>query len=181
MWILNWLPDWIFYGILMLGLLAIIGGWIIKNIPGIKQYSLFLQLGGVLLTLLGTWYSGGIAKDAEWKAKIAELQQKVAEAEVKSAAVNTQIVTKYVNKKQIIKEKGDDVIQYVDREVVKYDSACKIPTAVITAHNAFAVNKSTEEILTPVSDVKTDDHNKLAAGPDSTTTKKTWLERTRKQ
>ena len=62
MWILNWLPDWIFYGILMLGLLAIIGGWIIKNIPGIKQYSLFLQLGGVLLTLLGTWYSGGIAK-----------------------------------------------------------------------------------------------------------------------
>ena len=174
MWILNWLPDWIFYGILCIGLASIVGGWIIKNIPGIKQYSLILQLGGVLLTLLGTWYSGGIAKDVEWKAKIAELQQKVAEAEVKSAEVNTQIVTKIVNKKQIIKEKGDDVIQYVDREVVKYDSACKIPTAVITAHNAFATNQRIDEILTPASEVKTDEHNKLATPP------KTWLERTKK-
>jgi hypothetical protein len=171
MWILNWLPDFVFHLILILGVLALLAGWALKMVPVVAKYSLPLQVAGVLLTILGVWYEGGIAKDAEWKARVAELETKVAQADVKSANVNTKVVTKVVTKTQVIKEKGDEVVRYIDREVAKYDAECKIPQAAIKAHNASAMNKSVEDvILTPTSVVNTADHNALAA-PKA---KKSW-------
>jgi hypothetical protein len=171
MWILNWLPDFVFHLILIVGVLALLAGWALKMVPVVAKYSLPIQVVGVLLTVLGVWYEGGIAKDAEWKARVAELETKVAQAEVKSAKVNTKVVTKVVTKTQVIKEKGDEVVRYIDREVAKYDAECKIPQAAIKAHNASAMNKAVEEvILTPTSVVNTTDHNALAAPKP----KKSW-------
>ena len=87
---------------------------------------------------MGTWYSGGIAKDKEWKAKVAEVEAKLAVAEVKSAVVNEKIITKVITKNQIIKLRGDDIVKYIDKEVIKYDNICKIPIEVITVHNMAA-------------------------------------------
>lgn len=149
MWILNWLPDIAFHLVLIVGLLALVASWMIKIlpvkfIPMAMQYRVPLQIAGVVLTVLGVWYEGGIAKDAEWKAKVAEVEKKVAEAEAKSAKENTKIVTKYVTKLEIVKIKGDEVIKYVDRELVKYDTKfaaggqCEIPKEFIKAHNMAA-------------------------------------------
>ena len=131
MWILNWLPNWIFYGIFLAGCGVFFLG---RFLPMIKLYAPVL---GLALMLLGTWYSGGIAKDKEWKGKVAELQVKVVAAEAKSAEVTTQIVTKIVTKNQIIKQRGADVIKYVDREIIKID-ACAVPQEAIIAHNQAA-------------------------------------------
>lgn len=171
MWILNWLPDVVFHLILIAGVLALLAGFVLKFIPFVKQYQLPLQVIGILLTVLGVWYEGGIAKDAEWKARVAELETKVAQAEAKSAQVNTKVVTKIITKTQVIKEKGDTVVQYIDREVAKYDAQCKIPQAAIKAHDASALNKAIDEaVLTPTSVISTTDHNTLAA-PKA---KKSW-------
>ena len=173
MWILNWLPDAVFHLILVLGALALLAGWALRMVPVVAKYSLPIQVAGVLLTILGVWYEGGIAKDAEWKARVAELETKVAQAEVKSATVNTKVVTKVVTKTQVIKEKGDEVVRYIDREVAKYDAECKIPLVAIKAHDASAMNKTIDEIiLNPSSVVNTADHNALAAPK----TKKSWRE-----
>lgn len=164
MWILNWLPDFVFYLILIVGVLALLAGWALRMVPLVAKYSLPIQVVGVLLTILGVWFAGGIAKDAEWKARVAELENKVAQAEAKSAKVNTKVVTKVVTKTQVIKQKGDDVVRYIDREITKYDTECKIPQVAIQAHDASALNKSVEEVtLTPTSVVNTNDHNELAA------------------
>ena len=171
MWILNWLPDVVFHLILIAGVLALLAGFVFKNVPVLKQYQLPLQVCGIILTILGVWYEGGIAKDAEWKARVSELEVKVAQAEAKSAQVNTKVVTKVVTKTQVIKQKGDTVVQYIDREVAKFDSQCKIPEAAIKAHDASALNKSIDEaVLTPTSVISTTDHNALAA-PKA---KKSW-------
>ena len=171
MWILNWLPDFAFHLILILGVLAILAGWALRMIPLVNKYSLPIQIAGILLTVLGVWYEGGIAKDAEWKARVAELEVKVAQAEAKSQKVNTEIVTKVVTKTQIIKQKGDDVVRYIDREITKYDAECKIPQVAIKAHDASALNKAIDEvILTPTSVINTTDHNALAAPKE----KKSW-------
>lgn len=173
MWILNWLPDFVFHLILVLGVLALLAGWALRMVPVVAKYSLPIQVVGVLLTILGVWYEGGIAKDAEWKAKIAELETKVAQAEAKSAQVNTKVVTKVVTKTQVIKQKGDDVVRYIDREITKYDAECKIPQVAIRAHDASALNKAIEEvILSPTSVVDTKDHNALT----SPKVKKSWRE-----
>lgn len=144
MWILNWLPDFVFHLILIAGVVALLAGFVFKFIPFVKQYQLPIQVVGVLLTILGVWYEGGIAKDAEWKARVAELETKVAQAEAKSAEVNTKVVTKVVTKLEIVRVKGDEVIKYVDREIVKYDTkfapggVCEIPKEFIQAHNMAA-------------------------------------------
>jgi len=149
MWILNWLPDVVFHLVLILGLLALVASWIIKLlpiklIPIMMQYRTLLQVVGVVLTVLGVWYEGGIAKDAEWKLKVAEAEQKVAQAEAKAATQNVKVVTKYVDKVQIVKVQGQEVVKYVDREIVKYDSKfaaggqCEIPKEFLTAVNMAA-------------------------------------------
>lgn len=144
MWILNWLPDFVFHLILIAGVVALLAGFVFKFIPFVKQYQLPIQVVGVLLTVLGVWYEGGIAKDAEWKARVAELETKVAQAEAKSAEVNTKVVTKVVTKLEVVRVKGDEVIKYVDREIVKYDTkfapggVCEIPKEFIKAHNMAA-------------------------------------------
>lgn len=138
MWILNWLPDFVFHLILIVGVLALLTGWALRMVPVVAKYSLPIQVVGVLLTILGVWYEGGIAKDAEWKARVAELETKVAQAEVKSATENVKIVTKVVKQLELVRTRGNDVVQYIDREIVKYDNVCPIPKEVVKAHNMAA-------------------------------------------
>ena len=87
---------------------------------------------------------GAIHNNNEWEARVKELEVKVKVAEEKSQQVNKKIVTKIVTKNKIIKEKGDEVVKYIEREVVKYDtkflpgSECEIPKEFIQAINKAA-------------------------------------------
>lgn len=82
--------------------------------------------------------SGAISNEEAWLAKVKELEVKVAQAEAKSQEVNVQVVEKVVTKTQVVRERGKDIVQYVDREVVKYDSKCEIPKEAVTAVNSAA-------------------------------------------
>ena len=73
-----------------------------------------------------------------WKDKAAQLQQQVAELAQKSAETNIVIEKKYITKTEVVKVRGDDIVKYVDREVVKYDTQCVIPQEFISAHNRAA-------------------------------------------
>lgn len=138
MWILNWLPDAVFDLILIAGVVAVLVSWCLRQIPFVSQYLLPIQVAGVVLTIVGVWYQGGIAKDAEWRARVAELEVKLAQAESKSATENVKIVTKIVKQLELVKTRGADVVQYIDREIVKYDTVCPIPREVVEAHNRAA-------------------------------------------
>lgn len=153
MWILKWLPDWIFYIILLVGVAGFIATYILRllPIPGLFMYRSVIQIVSVALIVIGTFMSGAIYDNNSWMAKVKELELKVAESEKKSAEKNTEIVEKVVNKTVFVKEKGDDIIRYVDREVVKKEEVikfvenCPIPKDIIDAHNAAAnLNKETE-------------------------------------
>jgi len=158
MWILSYLPDFITHIIFFLGVAGTIIGFLLGFIPGIKPYQFAIQVISILVLSFGIYLEGGLAEQAVWKSKVAELEVKIAGAEVKSEKVTTEVVTKILTKKQIIKEKGDDIVQYIDREIVKYDNTCPIPEEVIKSHNAAAKNDTS--ILVPV-----DLHNKLATPP----------------
>ena len=79
-----------------------------------------------------------------WRERVAELEKQVAESEAKSAEANTKIVTKVVTKTQIIKTRGEDIVKYVDHEIVKYDTKfaaggeCELPREFIKALNDAA-------------------------------------------
>lgn len=133
MWILKYLPDWIFYLILLIGVLGLI---ISRFIP--LYYRTAAQALCASFIVIGVFMSGAIYDYHSWQDQVIELKTKLAEAELKSAESNTKIVEKVITKTEHYREKGKDIIQYVDREIVKYDSRCEIPKEFIEAHNKAA-------------------------------------------
>ena len=134
MWILQFLPSWIFSLIFFLGVVGYLIGKTFQKI----QYSGIIRNTGIALIFLGTYMSGAISNNEAWLKKVAVLEQKVSELEAKSANENLKIVEKIITKREVVKEKSADIIKYVDREVVKYDSKCEIPQEVIQSMNKAA-------------------------------------------
>lgn len=87
---------------------------------------------------VGTFMSGAIHDNESWLARVKEMEEKVAAAEQESKKENVKIVTKVVKKLELVRTRGNDVIQYVDREVVKYDDKCVIPKEFVKAINDAA-------------------------------------------
>ena len=144
MWILQWLPDWIFYGIFFAGLLGLLATYIMKFIPFVYVYRTPIQAASILAIAIGTYMSGAISNEEAWQARVKEMEAKVAAAEVQSVKENIKVVEKVVKKTEYITRRGQDIIQYVDREIVKYDTkfapggVCEIPKEFIKAHNDAA-------------------------------------------
>ena len=144
MWLLNFLPDWIFYAVGSAGLIGLFSSYLLQfiPIPSINIYKIPIQLVSIVLIVFATYMFGGIANEEQWNARVEEVEAKVAMAEVESVKQNVQILEKVVKKTEYITRKGEEVIQYVDREIVKYDSSCVIPKEFIKAHNdATELNK----------------------------------------
>ena len=140
MWILQWLPYWIFYVILGAGLVGYFATYLMRFIPigAVYVYRVPIQIVSLVLIGFGTYMLGGIANDEAWQARVKEMEAKVAESEQKSAKENVKIVEKVVVKTEIIRQKGNEIIKYVDREIVKYDDKCEIPKEVVTVVNKAA-------------------------------------------
>jgi type VI protein secretion system component VasK len=139
MWILHFLPDsvilWFVNILLLAGILLTIAGWFAHRIPLIYQYQLPFKIVGVLLLVLGVYFRGGYAIETEWRERVTELEQKLKVAEAESVKVNEVIKEKIVTKTQVIREKGETIIQRV--EVLK-DAACPVPQEAIDVHNEAA-------------------------------------------
>ena len=144
MWILQWLPDWIFYGIFFAGLLGLLATYVMKFIPFVYVYRTPIQAISVLAIAIGTYMSGAISNEEAWQVRVKEMEAKVAAAEVQSVKENVKIVEKVVKKTEYITRRGQDIIQYVDREIIKYDTkfapggVCEIPKEFIKALNDAA-------------------------------------------
>lgn len=140
MWILKWLPDWIFYGILLAGVIGYLATYLIKYIPVpfVYMYKTPIQLGSVAAIVIGTFMSGAIYDNNAWLDRVHEMEAKVAKAEQESKEANTKIDNKTQETKTKIVEKQVLVKEYIDREVTKYDNQCIIPKEFIKALNDAA-------------------------------------------
>ena len=163
-WILGLLPDWFWTMVLIAGVLGILASWVLKFIPFVSTYRLPIQVGSIIALLIGVYFQGVIANETKWQNEIAALQKKIDEAAVKSNETNIVVQEKVVTKTKVIKEKGQDIIKYVDRwntkevikevegperirreEIIKYIEQCPVPKEIIDLHNQAAeLNKAAE-------------------------------------
>jgi hypothetical protein len=161
MWILSILPEAAIHIIFGLGILGTIAGFVLGFMPFIKPYKLAIQVIALLLLVLGVYLEGGLADNKEWQLKVKEMETKLAQAEAKSSEKNVEIQEKIVEKTKVVREKGRDIIKYVDRwntkevikevegperirreEVIKYIENCPVPKEMIDIHNsATQLNK----------------------------------------
>lgn len=140
MWVLNFLPDWFFHLILLAGIGGLIASYLMKFIPFVYMYRTPIQIGSIVAIVVGTFMLGAAWNDEEWRRRVAEMEQKVAAAELKSAEENVKIVTKIVNKIEIVRIKGEETVKYIDKEIVKYNDRCEIPNELVNV-----LNEATEQ------------------------------------
>lgn len=133
--------------LLVVGSILLLAGLILNFLPGLKLYKMPMKVMGIVIFAYGIYLQGGVSVEQKYKLQFAELEKKLKDAEIAAQKVNTKIVTEVITKREIVKEKGQAVINYIDREVVKYDSTCPIPDTVIKAHNAAAKGDRVVEII----------------------------------
>lgn len=158
-WLLKLLPETLVHGFMVLSLVA----FGLSYIP-IIPYKVFLKWGGIAAIAIGIFLEGCLLTQKAWEAKVADLQNQVKLAEERANKINTEIVEKVVTEQKIVHERGQKIIEYIDREVTKIDDSCVIPEIVIKVHNAAALNQpiEQEEPLTPSTVVDTSEHNNAA-------------------
>lgn len=140
MWLLNWFPNWIFYSILFAGLLGLGSTYLLKFVPFVYIYRQTIQLASVGAIIIGTFMSGAIYDNEAWVARVKEMESKVAKAEEQAKEATAKIDEKLETNITQRVEKQIVINKYIDREIIKYNEVCTIPTEFIQI-----INKATEK------------------------------------
>lgn len=157
-------PDIFYHILLWIGVGGTIAGFVFSFVPLIKQYAFPIQVMGVLVLTLGVYFQGAISYKNKFEKEIIDVKIKLAAAQAQGERINTIIVNRVVTKREVVRERGETVVQFIDREVVKYNDRCEIPKEAIISHNAAAENKSIDEYLSATTVINTADHNAQARG-----------------
>ena len=153
MWILHFLPDglleFVINSLLVVGFTSTILTLFVINrlllwFPAIAGYYRILQATAVAVFLTGVYLKGGYSTEMQWRERVAEMQKKVDEAHAQAVTANKMIVENTTVKVKYIKGRTEYITQYIDKEIVKYDTKflpggqCEIPREFIKAHNDAA-------------------------------------------
>jgi hypothetical protein len=130
-WFFKIFPDWIWWFLLLAGISA----FLLSYFGPLKPYQMLLKIFGLVVVAITIFILGMLHADNTWKAAARELESKVAEAEAKSQQVNEVIKERLVTRTQVVRVRGDDIVKYIDREVVKTDSGCVVSPEFVSAHN----------------------------------------------
>jgi hypothetical protein len=138
LWIIAFLPHFVIPLLIVAGIVGLLAASLMSKVPLITQYNLPIKLVSLVLLVCGIYLQGALDYKAATAKSVSELQVRLAQAEARSAKTNTEIVERIVQDTRVIRQQGETIVQYVDREVVKYDNTCEVPAEVIRAHNAAA-------------------------------------------
>lgn len=132
--ILKIFPDWLWPVLLVLAIIAFFAA----DLVPIKTYQLPIKIVMGILVGVTIFICGAQYADNTWKQAARELEAKVVVAEAQSIEVNKVISERLVTHTQVVKTRGDDIVQYIDREVNKTDTGCIISPEFVSAHNRAA-------------------------------------------
>lgn len=142
MWLLDFLPFWIFHLIVLAGIGGILASTVLKFIPFISNYRLPIQVASIIALSFGLYMEGGVSNQERWEAKVAEAKLELAKKETASAEATVKVVTKYVTKVEVVKEKGDTIVKEIPKLIsASADDACVIPNGFVLLHNSAAKNE----------------------------------------
>lgn len=161
MWLLHLLPtsmlEYIVNSILFIGITLTILSFVflspmLRMLPAIAGYYKVLQIISLVILCAGIYAKGGYTTEKIWRDKVEEVEKKLKIAEAKSGEVKVVIQEKVVYKNKVVREKAEEIIRFVDREVVKKEEVvkflevCPIPIDIIKLHNeATKINLLVQE------------------------------------
>ena len=102
-----------------------------------------LALAALCIALFGFgWLKGTSHVQAQRDAATAKQQQAQAQAQTRQAEATVQVVTQYVDRIQVVREKGDTLIQEIPVYVpVQADAACTVHRGFVSLHDVAAAGE----------------------------------------
>lgn len=138
-WLFNFLPDFVFHLIVLVGILGLLAATFFGFIPFVNKYALPVKVASIVLLVIGVWFEGGLSNNQAWMDKVHALEKKIAEAEAKSAQANTELVTKIAEHKKEIASVQATLKNKIKQLATSMDSECKIPEDAISILNEAAM------------------------------------------
>jgi hypothetical protein len=142
MWMMHLLPDsfliWIINLLLVGGLIGIVVGFFGSKIPFVSTYARMIQIASIILFCVGVYWKGGYSVEADWRQRVAELEEKVKDAEEKSRQTNVVIETKYRDRVKTITETRERVVEKIKEREKVINAKCELDPSVISILNEAA-------------------------------------------
>lgn len=102
---------------------------------------LALAVLGIALFGFG-WLKGASHVQTQWDAATSAQQLAQAQVQIRKAEATVQVVTQYVDRIQVVREKGDTLIQEIPVYVpVQADAACTVHRGFVSLHDAAAAGE----------------------------------------
>ena len=110
-----------------------------------------LALTALCIVIFGFgWLKGASHVQAQWDAATAAQRQAQAQVQIQQAEATVQVVTQYVDRIQVVREKGDTILKEVPIYVpVQADAACTIYRGAVSLHDAAATGELPEPSRDP--------------------------------
>lgn len=138
MWILDFLPGWIFTLITVVSLGAFLVTEFLNKIPFVALYLKTIRIASIVGLAFGLYMMGGSANQEKWEARVKELEAKVAIAEEQSKTANAKLDAKMKEKAKVIKEKEYIIQEKIVKIKDTIDAMCQIPVEAIQLLNEAA-------------------------------------------
>jgi hypothetical protein len=145
MWLVEFLPGWIWHLAIVAGVIGIVVSFVLKTIPFISQYRSAVQAASVASIVIGTFFTGASFNNDKWEARVKEAEQKALQAQVKSGQENVKIVTKTVEKIKVVQDVQVVVQKEIVRDTAIIDAECKVPVEFVTIHNKSATAREVKK------------------------------------
>jgi len=135
MWILKFLPDFVFHLIFIVGLLGLGASFVLKFIPFFVQYRVVIQVVASIMIAIGLYMEGAISDNTAWVDRVHQMEKKVAEAEAKSADANTKLVTEMAKNREKIAANQEAVKQAIQQNIQAINRQCKLTDVSVEMYN----------------------------------------------
>jgi len=143
-WMLSLIPDavlnWLYWGIIAIGISGIAAGWLGKFIPFYGKYVGILKPVGIVVLMLGVWLRGGYDTEMAWRDKVSKLEEQVKISEAKSAEANTTLSKKTKEKIKVVHDVLVVIKERIKEVEKKIDADCRVDPEAISILNDAANN-----------------------------------------
>jgi len=134
-WVVNFLPDFIFHILLLVGLLGLVASIVLDSIPFISTNAKAIQLASAVVLAIALYFEGAISDNNVWVDRVHQMEKKVAEAEAKSADANTKLVTEMAKNREKIAANQQAVKQAIQQNIQAINSQCKLTDISVEMYN----------------------------------------------
>jgi DsbC/DsbD-like thiol-disulfide interchange protein len=138
MWVVNFLPDFVFHVLLLIGLLGLVASFVLDSIPFVSTNAKAIQLASAVVLAIALFFEGAISDNDAWQARVKALELKVAKAETESAEANGKLSKQLAAKDKEIALAQAELKNRIKQGAAAMDAVCKIPADVVSILNDAA-------------------------------------------